>query len=63
MPRSDRHTQRCDHCGRFMPWARWTSWNCFAGYDKAWCDRTECDRAAVDEGVIRMWPSDTVPAA
>ncbi|MFI2577715.1 hypothetical protein ACH5AJ_36580 [Streptomyces rochei] len=46
MPRSNRYDRRCDYCGRFMPWAWVSTWNCFAGYAKGWCQRLACGRAA-----------------
>lgn len=42
-----RHSARCDYCGRFMSWARWSSWNCFAGFARAWCDRPACESASL----------------
>jgi len=42
----NRHDSRCDFCGRFMTWARWASYNCFAGFRYAWCQRPNCEEAA-----------------
>ncbi|MDH6460154.1 hypothetical protein M2302_000305 [Micromonospora sp. A200] len=47
--RFNRYDHRCDYCGRFMPWAWVSSWNCFAGFSKAWCDRDACWQTADTE--------------
>ena len=48
--RFNRYSHRCDYCGRFMSWERVSTWNCFAGYPKAWCERYACNFAAAADG-------------
>ncbi|MGC5019048.1 hypothetical protein [Micromonospora sp. DT47] len=45
----NQYDHRCDYCGRYMPWAWVSSWNCFAGFPKAWCDEPRCKRRSLRE--------------